>query len=241
MDTRDKNISFEEKDHIYTIKGVNGKPTSVTTLIHKYFTPFDADMVIDKMMHSSNWPSSKYFGQTKQQIKNLWKEDGEQSSQLGTIMHKAIENFFNNAIQVNSIEFGYFLNFWNDFRSKYPSFRPYRTEWMIYDDDAKIAGSIDMTLVNDNGEIIICDWKRSKEIKMTNRFQKGLGVLSHLDDCNLNHYSLQLHMYKHILETKYQKKVVGLLIVVLHPNNTNYHCMLAQDLANEVKEIWRGL
>ena len=35
-----------------------------------------------------------------------------------------------------------------------------------------------------------------------------------LDDCNYNH----LNFHRHILETLYGKKVVGIMLVVLHPN-----------------------
>lgn len=35
---------------------------------------------------------------------------------------------------------------------------------------------------------------------MANAFAKGLHCVSHLDDCNYNHYSLQLNLYRRILK-----------------------------------------
>ena len=40
-----------------------------------------------------------------------------------------------------------------------------------------------------------------------------------MPNSNFWHYSIQLNMYKTILETKYGKKVTGLYLVRLHPNN----------------------
>ena len=66
---RDDDITFKEDDHEYTITNMPNKPVSVTTLIHKYFPTFDADAVINKMMASSRWRQSKYYGRNKQSIK----------------------------------------------------------------------------------------------------------------------------------------------------------------------------
>ena len=97
----------------------------------------------------------------------------------------------------------------------------YRTEWEIFDEEHKLAGSIDM-IFKSGDEYYIADWKRSKEIKKTNKFQKGTPPIEHMDDCNYNHYSLQLNLYKYILEKHYEIKISGMFLVVLHPNNSNY-------------------
>ena len=48
---RDKEITFDEGPHIYTING-DSSFTSVTTWVHKHFEKFDADKVIKNMMYS---------------------------------------------------------------------------------------------------------------------------------------------------------------------------------------------
>lgn len=221
---RDGMITFQEEGHIYTVVGMTGHPTSVTTLIHHFFPEFNADEVIDKMMRGRNWRNSKYYGRTKQDIKDEWERNGKQASELGTLMHADIENFLNSEPVLNpdSIEFGYFLKFWEGFQAVNPAFQPYRTEWLVFDEDKKIAGSIDCTLSDAHGNIVILDWKRSKEIKKSNSYEKGKGPLSGLDNCNFNHYRLQLNIYRHILETRYAKHVVGMYIVVFHPNNPTF-------------------
>ena len=43
--------------------------------------------------------------------------------------------------------------------------------------------------------------------KTDNKFQVGLGPLSHLPDCNYWHYSLQLNVYRWVLENLYGPRI----------------------------------
>lgn len=221
---RDAHIVFQEEGHIYTINNNPNHPTSVTTLIHNWFPQFNSDMVIRNMMKGKNWKDSKYYGKTAQQIKDEWEANGKAMANLGTLMHADIERYLNSEPVLNStsVEFNYFLTFWQCFQQKNPTFKPFRTEWLVYDEEYNIAGSIDGVLQDEYGRIVILDWKRSKEIKLTNKYEKGIGVLSSLDNCNYNHYTLQLNIYRHILETKYNKTVVLMMIVVFHPDNDKF-------------------
>ena len=90
---RDNKITFEEGPHIYTING-DSSFTSVTTFCHSHFEKFDADKIIDKMMASKKWPNSKYFGNTKDQIKTLWNNNGQKARTAGTKLHYDIECFY---------------------------------------------------------------------------------------------------------------------------------------------------
>lgn len=238
---RDANITFKDEDHSYSIKGVEKKPTSVTTLIHKFFPQFIDDVVIAKMMASINWPKSKYFGRTAEDIKNEWKVNSERASSEGTKMHKNIENFFNNEplSHEGGKEFKMFMNFWNDIQRQYPGLRVRRTEPLVYDEDVGIAGSIDLVLEDEYGNTYIFDWKRSKDIKFENKFEKGFPPFEKYDNCNFSHYTLQLNFYRHILETKYQAKVVFMMLIILHPDQDNYQCHVIPRV--ELNHIWHTL
>ena len=64
------------------------------------------------MMRPKKWPQSKYFGQTPDEIKAGWNENGRIASEAGTKMHADIEDFYNGIPVVNdSIEYSYFKNF----------------------------------------------------------------------------------------------------------------------------------
>lgn len=237
---RDNLITFEESNHQYTIQNNECKPTSVTTLIHKFFPEFNADLIISKMMKSKNWPNSKYFGMTPKEIKDLWEKNRDEAANLGTKMHANIENYFNGLEHfTDTKEFSLFQDFWTNFCKINSTLTPYRTEWVVYDEECKIAGSIDFVLKNQRDELVLIDWKRSKEIKKENRFQKGLPPFQEYDDCNYNHYRLQLNFYRHILETKYNQKIAGMLIVVLHPNQDKYQCHHVDKI--ELGPVWKSL
>lgn len=241
LDPRDTNITFKEENHEYTIVGMNRKPISVTTLIHNYFDEFDADAVIRKMMSSANWAKSKYYGRTPESIKEEWENTKNEASHNGTLMHKSIEQYINNEDVDNpsTKEFGLFMKFWTEFFAQYSMLAPYRTEWLVYDEDVGVAGSIDCVLSDKNGNLVLLDWKRSKEIKLSNRFAKGKHPFSQYDDCNFTHYSLQLNFYRHILETKYHKNVIFMMLVILHPNQSSYICHPVNKI--DVDHVWNSL
>jgi hypothetical protein len=113
---------------------------------------------------------------------------------------------------------------------------------MIYHEDLKLAGSIDMVYENPDGTLTIYDWKRAKEITKSSGFNKYAVTkcINHLPDTNFWHYSLQLNTYKAILEAKYNKIVTELYLVRLHPNNTKqtYELIKCADLSDEIAELF---
>lgn len=238
---RDAFITFDEGPHIYTIKDDPHPYTSVTTWNHSHFDHFDANTIIDNMMRSKNWKTNKYYGKTKQDILQLWEQNRDEAAQAGTRLHFDIECYYNMCpptTENDSIEYKYFMKFAED----YKHLKPYRTEWMIWHEDIKIAGSIDMVFEEEDGTLLIYDWKRSKEIVKTSGFNKYAQTecINHLPDTNYWHYSLQLNVYKRILEDKYNKTIGGLYLICLHPNNKNqsYLRIPCADLQNEVDELF---
>jgi hypothetical protein len=221
---RDPYIHFVEETHTYTFDG--DEFTSVTTWISKLFDKFDTDAVIDNMMRSKRWNETNiYFGKTKDEIKKLWKDKNKEAIEQGTILHQNIEDFLNNInIDNRSIEYRYFLNFTKD----HNDMNVFRTEWKVYDESLKLAGTIDMCSMNHDGTISLYDWKRSKSIRRKNNFNQYCKIdnLNHLEDTNFNHYALQLNFYKYIIEKKYNLKVKNMFIVCLHPENKNNDYLL---------------
>lgn len=238
---RDDRIVFDEEPHIYYI---NGKPakTSVTTLVHEYFPKFDADAIIDRMMSSKWWYKSKYYQHgvpndvIREDIKNSWKQAGVDACTHGTFMHKTIEEYYNQQplSHPDTDEFNMFLQFANDHKQ----LTPYRTEWEVYMEEVNLAGSIDMVFENSDGTFSIYDWKRTKEIKLKNDYHShGLSIMGKYDDCNYIHYSLQLNIYKYILEKKYAMTIRDMYLVCMHPLYTKYKKVEVLNLQNEVEQI----
>jgi ATP-dependent exoDNAse (exonuclease V) beta subunit len=238
---RDSRLVFVDDGHTYTLDGSTAC-TSVTTLIHTYFPHFDADTVISKMMRSNRWPESKYFGMSSDKIKAQWAAAGEAASTAGTNMHYAIECFYNGDTSLLNAASGKEMSHFRAFYADHTHLKPYRTEWTVFDEDALVAGSIDMVFVDPSdtgsGSVLqIYDWKRSKKIEMFNAFQSGYGPFKDLSDCNYIHYALQLNTYKYILETRYGKKVTELKLVVLHPDNDTYLVVAVPDMQTYVQAM----
>ena len=210
---RDIHIKFEETGHKYSIKG-DTSFVSVTTWLKKFFEPFNSDLIIDRMMRSPKWPNNKYFGMTKQNIKNLWRQNGDEAARLGTAMHKSIEDFYNGEkIEYDSFEMKCFEEFVID----HPLV-PYRTEWTVYDEELKLCGSIDMTFINEDGSLSIYDWKRCKSMDLQSDFNKyALAPIQTVPDTNYWHYTIQLNAYKTIIERNYGFKVKELVLIAIHP------------------------
>ena len=233
---RDTRICFDEEPHIYTIDG-DSDYLSVTTWNHSHFANFNADNIITNMMNSKNWKNSKYYGKTRDEIKDGWEINRDDAARLGTKMHYDIECYYNGMdVNNDSIEYNYFMRFVND----YPELVAYRTEWMIWDNELRFAGSIDMVYENPDGTLMIYDWKRSKGINKTSSFMKfsHTHCIDHIPDTNFWHYSLQLNTYKAIIEKNYGKKVTSLMLVCLYPDNNSYQLIKVPDLSEEVNELF---
>jgi len=266
---RDDDIKFEEEGHKYTIiPDSTSTYTSVTTFIHSHFKAFEADKIIEKMMKGKLWKEGhKYWNMTAEEIKSQWSQNGSNVSQLGTSMHYEIECFMNNPnlpIEYTHKElYDYYINneknnekninnsefyktkeceFFFHFIQDFPNLKPYRTEWTIYHEDLKIAGSIDMVYENPDKTLSIYDWKRVKNITTVNNFNSYAitDSICHMPDSNFWHYTLQLNIYKAILEEKYNKVISELYLVRIHPDSeeNNYELIKLPILTTEIKDLF---
>ena len=230
---RDERIQFSDSDHTYLIDKKN-KAVSVTKLIGRYFPKFDKEFWANK--------ESIKTGKPKNEILKKWDDLGKKARDLGTELHEQIENFYNSKEYIRSKELDKFFKFHkNHIQDKY---KPHRTEWRIFDEDKNLAGTVDMVYEKENGELFIFDWKRSKKIinsdgsiEKNNPFENGLNGLSHLPSSDYVKYCLQQNIYKNILESKYDKKVSSMNLLILHPHLENYHIIQVESFKNETKYL----
>jgi hypothetical protein len=110
---------------------------------------------------------------------------------------------------------------------------------MVYEDTTDPARTVFRRWGADP-PLVIYDWKRCREITKTHPLFKFAShpALEHLPDTNFWHYALQLNIYKYILQTKYNKTVTDLYIVVLHPDAQNYQRIKLPNLQSEVAELF---
>lgn len=246
---RDQRIVFDEGPHTYLLDGTVFLP-STTTHLSAYFDKFDAWEIVKKMNLNAPHNKLKYGGMTREQIVAKWTLDGQTASRLGTEMHAMIENAYIRMqrdgrslprIKASSqtVELKYFENFARRYRGIYA---PYRMEWVVFDEDMNLAGSIDMVFAKTGSlsprHVSLCDWKRSVCIKMENSYRRCKPPISHLDDCNFNKYALQLNTYKRILEKSYNLVVDEMFLVVCHPSNDDYIRIDIPDMQAEIDAIF---
>lgn len=232
---RDTRIQFVEDTHTYYIDGSSDGVTSTTTFIHSHFPHFNAGKVLTAM--KADKKAEKYPGMTDDEIKDMWAKSGREASLLGTKMHAQIENFYDGKEDgKESKEFGMFRQFHTE-RIEAMGYEPYRTEWSIFDESILLAGQVDMLYRRPDGTFGLYDWKRVKELKMDNKWEKGYGSCAGLDHCNRMHYSLQLNVYKTILESHYGLKVFEMFLVILHPDNDEYILYRVPDMSVEVGKM----
>jgi hypothetical protein len=149
----------------------------------------------------------------------MWDLNRDIAANMGTWMHFTFEAYLNRMpIPEDGVEMGLFLRFlgWLE------GLTAYRTEWTIWGDEERLAGSIDFVAITPQSTLVIFDWKRSKSLrdKYTNRYQSMAGELSHIPDCQGMHYRLQLNAYRYLLQKYYDHTVSGMFVVRTHPDNS---------------------
>lgn len=231
---RDRRVTFEPDEHIYIVDGTL-RCDSVTTVIADYFEKFDADY----------WAERKATPLcSAEMLKAEWRAKADEASRLGTEMHARIEKYWLGDTQDEAAcadgAFRRFLQFAKDH-----SLTPYRTEWALFSEEYRIAGTLDFLGYSD-GSFEMYDWKRSKKVVdsdgmpvISNFGRTGRYPLSHVPDTSFHHYALQQSMYRYLLATKYGIDVDRCSLGIFHPDIPGYHVVEVPYLLEEVKAILR--
>ena len=223
----DNRIRFEPKEHIYVLDGVL-QLKAVSDVIAHFFRFFNI------LEQSKRYAYKNGMSQTE--VIEIWDAKGVESRNVGTFLHEQIENYlkgekalsdysfeyngeivnYKKTISIEK-EFGYFLDFMRD-----SEVRPFRSEWRIFDEKNKIAGTIDLICRN-GSQFDIYDWKRSTKASPNETvWQHGINGLEHIPDISFYKYALQQNLYKYILESNYGIKINKMYLIVLHHEYERY-------------------
>ena len=184
--------------------------------------------------------SENIFNKTKQNILDEWETEKEESCTRGTKIHAKLENsFYNSITRPNTLKkFGIGGKFdckkdYSDLNLEKAVYPEYLISRDSNDGKLHIAGQIDVLIKNGN-EITIADWKSNKKIDLKSGFNtqtkssvKMKYPLNTLDDCNFNHYQLQLSTYAWMIQKINPDFVIKDLILYHFDhkgNETLYHC-----------------
>ena len=103
--------------------------------------------------------------------------------------------------------------------------QPLCAEWAIYDDRARVAGTIDSLWRDDKNRLVIVDWKRCKKGALERkpyRGEMGWGPCAALPNTPMGHYTAQQNLYAGILARNYDLTVDEIFLVQLHPTLPTY-------------------
>lgn len=217
-------IKFESDGHLYTNQKSEDdfKWVSVTKLIHQFCEKFNAEEMAVKCSKGKN---PKYAGRDPEEIKAAWKAENERATALGSWYHdqreKAVLNC--NTITRDGIELPIISPILNGNVKLAPDqtlVEGIYPEHLVYLRSASICGQADrVEVVGDRVDIY--DYKTSKEIKLRgHEFRDGtrkmmLGPVRHLEDCEFNHYALQLSVYMYVI-LKYNYNLVPGVMEIHH-------------------------
>lgn len=235
-------VLLDEGTHTYWHQGVR-IPRSVTSVIGRYCESFHAMEVADRMVRGSNWPRCGYMKEdgTSMDVAEIvayWEKSGAIASARGTLFHAHVEDHLN-GVSISkpySPEFQQYLAYHCEVVEK-RGWKAYRTELTLYSRELDVAGQVDALYTDPGGQIVMVDWKRSKEIKYYSQWSCMKPPLEDWDDCNWNKYVLQQNLYKYIMAHGYNLAIAEMYLLVCHPNQDGYSLLEVPRVDSTVEAI----
>jgi len=215
-------IIFKEEGHSYeSIDNDSIDWLSVTSFIGKFKPKFDREGQAKK---SSKNKRSKWYGMTEKEILTAWDNETKRAIGLGNYYHdqREADMLDFKTIERDGTQIPIIKPITNENGVKMAPEQKLKEgiypEHLVYLKSAGICGQADLVEIV-NGYINIYDYKTNKEIKekgftnwegITN---KMYSPVNNLDDCNLNHYNLQLSIYAYIIKKHNPKLKIGKLVI----------------------------
>jgi hypothetical protein len=220
-------IKFIDGAHRYFDEDTGKELISATTFIKKFFAPFDKYAVSEICSQKDGIPAEI--------IRAQW----ENETHVGTLTHSYAEckiKKITPPVPTTPDVIGLFHavdGFLQNEKVNYLF-----TEKIVGSPRLGVAGTIDVGLII-NGMLYIGDWKTNKNIQMFGYNNKcALHPISHLQDCNYIQYTLQMSLYKYILEEEYGHTVYGLRLIHLKRDGT-YHIYQPEELRTDITKMLR--
>lgn len=201
-------VTFKPENHKYESVDPNEKIEwlSVTSFVGKFKEKFDP--VATSIKCSKN-KRSKWYGIPPEEIQKIWAGKTHKAITTGSWYHEQRES---DILGLDTIErSGRTLPVIKPIYEKGTKIAPEQRlvegvypEHFVYLRSVGICGQSDrVEVIKDRVDII--DYKTNEEIKLQGFVnwegisKKMLEPLTHLDDCNFNHYALQLSVYMYII------------------------------------------
>ena len=233
-------FKFFEEDHHYEYKGKR-VGISVTRFIEEYCNEFDSQAVAERVAIRDS--------KTIQQVLDEWKQKNQYACDKGHLGHLYAQSLWNGENVLDEIEkFTNGLetpldkildqadNFYRDYQDRLEHLAD---EYIIGSEEYDIASAIDHIFINKlTGGLVLVDYKTNSDIHKSEKYAKNMKVpLAHLKDFTLNHYYIQLSIYKYLVEKYTKLKFEEMFIVYFSENIENYEIIEIPYLKDEVEKI----
>lgn len=214
-------IDFNESGHTYRLKSDPGLQfTSCTTFIGSFFEPFDEIKIATKLVNTH----PRYRDYSVESLVAQWHAKRD----AGTAAHEELQEYIETRGLPALPKASQGVTWFEEYRQRLGPGWEYLSEFIVYDTDTSLAGTIDLVAFNaDEKKAALLDWKTNKKIDRTSYNGKcGLKPPSaQLMDCNFIHYSLQLSLYKQLFEKAFGTRVGDILLVHLKETGCDaYSC-----------------
>ncbi len=241
-------IRYYDQDHTYIDTNTGAQLISCTTFIKKFQQEFKKEYWLKK--------KAKEYQISPEQLDDQWSRDSNTGKTRGTLLHKFLENLWcgkEYPIEypkfihtLNSLEFITFhktferlKGFAENFVQDYSHLVPVKLEVVLGDSDLGIAGQCDVLFWDTEKEcLVLADYKSDKRIDIANQYQNMKKPLTHLSDCNYNKYTVQLSVYRYLIEKNTDLKIGYNMIVWFQAKNDNYEVIEVPYLEQEMKTIF---
>ena len=210
---RQEKIVFDEDTHTYTVD--NTKLMSGTAFRQQYFEAFNSEKISSYI--------ARRDGVKQQDILDKWQE----ARDYGTKVHNEIENYYLNGSSPSTSDAELGIDFFDNYLEKSDTVSTH-PELQIYDEEAGVAGTIDMIIFHKNGQLSLLDWKTNKKItKKAYKDKTGFGPCSNIPDTKYHKYTLQMSLYAHMIEKNISYKnttslIRDLILVHIRPSKYNW-------------------
>lgn len=207
-------------------------------LVESFFEAFDGPAIAQKLVTTH----PKYAGRTAQELLDEW----DAASIAGTHVHSEIQRYIQTGVKPTAPKAEHAVA-WLD--KNYPSADYLReSEVIVFDASIGLAGTLDLLVhPRGGGSVVLIDWKTNKKIDMVPfRDKRGiLGPAKKWPDCHHFKYSLQLSIYRTLLESRCklnfdEQKIVHLTDDGANPIPCDHHPKYVKNMIEHDAKTAKG-
>lgn len=198
-----------------------------TDFVGSFFEPFDPKKVSERLASINS-----YRGRTALSLRQEW----DKSCREGIRIHEEIAQFFQHAYEPGTSKARRAIHWLQQAYSD--QFHDCLAESVVYDEHLALAGRIDLLLrKKQSNRCIIIDWKTNRSIsqKAYNDKRGIRGPARAWADCDYIKYSLQLSLYRYLLEAHYGLSVDEQFLV--HLTDTSVKKVPCTYMKREVEQM----